>query len=123
MSSKTILVVDDEPDMLASLYSRLKGCGYHVITADNGREGIQLASMGNPNLIITDIKMPGMNGHEMISEIRQTSSAKNIPVIFLTAHPDFADMKRVIQNERDRYIAKPVDQDLLLCTVEALMNS
>ena len=67
--------------------------------------------------------MPGMDGHQMISEIRESSAVKDIPVIFLTAHPDFADMKKVVQNEQDRYIAKPVDQDILLCTVKTLVES
>jgi DNA-binding response OmpR family regulator len=82
---KTILVVDDEQDILDLVVYNLEQEGYKTISADDGEEAIQKAVAAAPDLIILDIMLPGKDGLEVLREIRKHPNAQNIPVIFLTA--------------------------------------
>ncbi|MBN1787684.1 MAG: response regulator [Sedimentisphaerales bacterium] len=81
----TILVVDDEPDILSTIKTRLQGSNYNVITASNGHEGLDVATKQKPDLILLDNHMPKMTGLEMLSIIRENPDLKNTPVIMVTA--------------------------------------
>lgn len=82
---KKILVVDDDKDLRYLLKTNLGESGYHVITAENGEEGLQKAKEVVPDLILLDIQMPGKDGGEVSAELKKDPKTKNIPIIFLTA--------------------------------------
>ena len=121
MAGNKILIVDDEPDILQALSMRLEAAGYEVITAENGYKAINAVSTESPDLIICDIAMPGMDGHEVARKIRRSPATAAIPIIFLTARTELEEMKIAFEQKVDRYITKPVDAELLLMSIMALL--
>ncbi len=120
--SKKILLVDDEPDILQALTMRLEAAGYEIITANNGYDATNLASKESPDLIICDIGMPKMDGHEVAKKIKRSPATAHIPMIFLTARTELEEMKIAGEEKVDRYITKPVDPQLLLMSIMALLE-
>ena len=84
MDKKKILIVDDERDVLFILEGELAARGYSIIIADNGNDAVSLAKSENPDLIILDLWMPGMDGPEVDAKLKEDPATKDIPVIFLT---------------------------------------
>lgn len=121
MAGNKILIVDDEPDILQALSMRLESAGYEVITAENGYSATYIISTESPDLIICDIAMPGMDGHEVARRIRISPDTADIPIIFLTARTELEEMKIAFEQKVDRYITKPVDPELLLMSIMALL--
>lgn len=119
-----ILLVDDEPDVILTLEFLLKSEGFSVFKAENGPDGLTLAVAEKPNLIILDIKMPGMNGHEVAQLIRENENLKNIPIIFLTAVSQVVDSTYGIKTEvlADRYISKPYDVEQFLKIIKEILK-
>ena len=112
-----ILVVDDEERILNFLNSKLKASGYEVLTARDGREGLEQAQAQEPDLIILDLLMPRMDGMEMLKELRSFSS---VPVIILTAKGADADRIKGLQLGADDYLPKPFNPDELVARIEAI---
>ncbi len=88
--SRIILIVDDEPDILFVLEVILRSAGYRVIEANHGASALEVLSELVPDLIITDLMMPVMDGHELIARVREDPVTTSIPVIVLTAYPGVA---------------------------------
>ncbi len=112
---KKILVIDDDPDVLEVLGTRLSVAGYRVIKAQSGKEGIDKAKEEPPHLIILDILMPDMGGEEVAEILRTDPATKDTPVIFLTC----LYTKRDEQIEghkvgKNMFVAKPYDSQELL---------
>jgi len=118
-----ILCVEDEDMLLRDLREELEDENYEVLTAKNGHAALELLQNEKPDLIISDMMMPKMDGPAMLTHIRQSRPSLNdVPVIFLTAKATRDDL---IQGKRlgaDDYLTKPVDYDLLLATVEASLG-
>ena len=104
-----ILIVDDEPDCISIIQCRLEWCHYDVITANNGKEGLEKASQEKPDLILLDTNMPEMNGYEMLERIRKDNVLKGTPVIMVTALCDAKDVDRASSFGISDYVTKPVD--------------
>ncbi|MDD5729819.1 MAG: response regulator [Candidatus Omnitrophica bacterium] len=108
MAGNKILVIDDEPNIVKVVESRLKANGYEIISASNGKDGLQKAKEAKPDLILLDISMPEMNGHEVLKKLREDEITKSIPVIMLTGKTETED---VVKSVRDGgaldYILKP----------------
>lgn len=104
-----ILVVDDEPDYISTIESRLEWCGYEVITAANGEEGLEKALDEKPDLILLDTNMPVMNGHEMLHRLRSNPNLKDIPTIMVTALCEAQDIEIASSHGITDYVAKPFD--------------
>jgi CheY-like chemotaxis protein len=104
-----ILVVDDEPDYVSTVECRLGWCGYKVITAANGKEGLEKAESERPDLILLDTSMPVMNGHEMLERLRKSPELKDIPVIMTTALCDVEHISTASSYGIAGYVAKPFD--------------
>jgi len=85
VAEKTILVVDDEKDLLDLIEYNLKKEGFNVLKAENGEEGIERAKEFHPDLVLMDIMMPKMDGMEAVEKMRKDDELKSIPIIFLTA--------------------------------------
>jgi DNA-binding response OmpR family regulator len=117
MKKFRILVVDDEARIVDFLRSKLKASGYEVLTASNGREGMEQAQAQEPDLIVLDLIMPGMDGLEMLRELRGYST---VPVVILTARDADADRVKGLQLGADDYLPKPFNPDELVARIEAI---
>lgn len=115
----TILVCDDEEDIVNALKIYLAADGYRVITAKNGRDALDLVRTEDVNLILLDIMMPVMNGIDMLSELRLEY---NIPVIFITAKGEDADKIFGLDTGADDYITKPFNPAELKARVRSQLR-
>ncbi|MBM3393708.1 MAG: response regulator [Betaproteobacteria bacterium] len=119
-----ILVVDDDQDLLRLLAIRLQASGYEVSTAETGERALAQLAVASPHLVITDMRMPGMDGMALFEAIRKRNPA--LPVIILTAHGTIPDAVEAVQRGVFGYLTKPFDGKLLLRKTEqalALNNS
>jgi len=118
-----ILVVDDNPDKLMLLEAALKLAGYHVNTATDGEEALAVVASFTPDLIITDVMMPRMNGYELAEKIRSNPRTRFIPVIMQTAAGRGSeDSLRASEVGALGYITDPTDIDLLLARTRTLLE-
>ena len=122
MPDAQILVVDDEPDILSILVYHLSREGYRVTTAVNGQGALTTANAEQPDLIILDLMLPGMNGYEVLQRLRNAHRTKSIPVILLTARREEEERVRGFEVGADDYITKPFSARELTLRVEALMR-
>jgi DNA-binding response OmpR family regulator len=111
---KTILVIEDDENLLKNISTVLELYGFTVLKANSGSAGVQQAITNQPNLIICDVMMESMNGFEVIAQIRSNSVTNTIPFIFLTAWADVTDKLKGIQAGAQAYLTKPfVAKDLV----------
>lgn len=122
MSKQTILVVDDEQDLLDLIEYNLKKEGYDVLKAENGVEGIKVAKEYRPNLVLLDIMMPKMGGIETCEQMRADPDLKHIPIIFLTARSDEKTEIEGLDKGADDFITKPISTTKLLSRINAVMR-
>jgi len=118
----TILVVDDEQDILELLRYNLNKEGYRVLTAPNGREALRLLDK-HPDLVLLDVMMPEMDGWEVCKAIRRSPETSMIPVIFLTARESEVDEVLGLELGADDYIAKPVRVRTLIARVKKALRA
>ena len=104
-----ILFVDDEADLVSTVECRLKWADFDVVTALNGKEGLDKAETEKPNLILLDTNMPVMNGYEMLEQLRKNPQLKDIPVIMLTAMCEAQDITKASSYNIADYVTKPFD--------------
>ena len=122
MASKTrILLVDDEASVLKVVKRRLETVGYDVSTAMDGQEGLQKAVTEKPDLIITDIMMPVMDGYTMVTKLRAEPTCARIPVIVLSAKDQMKDLFLFKGIKDCDYIVKPFISEELLTHIEKLL--
>lgn len=117
----TVLVVDDHSDLRSYVANVLRHRGYHVETADNGANGLNIAAKIRPQLIITDLMMPQVSGLEMIQRIRLDPQLQGTPVILLTAKGDDDTRLEGVEQGADAYISKPFRERELLAEVRNLL--
>ncbi|MFA5554297.1 MAG: response regulator [Phycisphaerae bacterium] len=119
-----ILVVDDEVDIVSTIQYRLKSCNFTVITANNGKDGLETAIKEKPDIILLDINMPIMSGHEMLERLRNDPTIKDTPVIMLTAYSDTRDVSKAAGLGINDYVTKPFDfAELMDKITNALENT
>lgn len=121
-NKQKILLVDDEQDVLEFLGYNLKKEGYNVITANNGRDAVSIASRENPHLIVMDVMMPELDGIEACREIREIPSLKNTIIIFLTARGEDYSQIAGFDAGADDYVNKPVKPRVLISRIKALLR-
>lgn len=114
-----IILVDDDRNILTSVSMALEAEGYNVQTYNDGESGLKGIEENTPSLVVLDIKMPRMDGIEVLTKLRETS---NIPVIFLTSKDDEIDEAIGLRMGADDYITKPFSQRLLLERIKALLR-
>ena len=122
MSTKKILVVDDESDILDFLSFNLELAKYFVKVASNGHEGIQIAKEFQPDLILLDMMMPEMDGIETCEKIRETEGLKDVVIAFLTARGEDYSQIAGFDAGADDYILKPIKPKVLVSRVKALLK-
>ncbi|MDP4284804.1 MAG: response regulator [Bacteroidota bacterium] len=120
--ARTILIADDEPDILEIISFNLQSQGYHSICANNGIEAIELAKIHKPDLIILDVMMPGKSGFEVCKFLRALPEFENTIIIFLTALNDDSTQIKGLETGGDDYITKPISPKVLISRVNALFR-
>ena len=116
----TILVVDDAPDIQEVLKDRLESLGYRVLTASDGNEGLELLDKQNPHLVLLDIEMPGMNGLEVLTEIRK--KAREITVVMITAYGTIERAVQAMKEGAYDFIPKPFEPDHIALVVNKALE-
>jgi DNA-binding response OmpR family regulator len=118
----TVLVADDDDDVLALVVRRLERDGYTVITARDGAEALRMAQENLPDLAVLDVMMPHLTGYEVTRQLRLETATERIPVILLTARVQEADVKRGFSVGADDYIKKPFSPQELRSRVQAVLG-
>lgn len=117
---KTVLVIEDNLEIRENTAEILELAGFQVITAENGTEGLSIASSKNPDLVLCDIMMPGIDGYQVIKEIRENPITARIPFIYVTASAEKADVKIAMDLGADGYVRKPFDIADLMEAIEGV---
>ena len=116
---KTILIADDEPDILEIISYNLRNEGYETITAKDGNEALQKASVHKPDLIILDIMLPDGNGVDICTEIKSNEATRHIPVLLMSANINNA--LKFNESAAEGFISKPFNIDDLLEKVQHIV--
>jgi DNA-binding NarL/FixJ family response regulator len=124
MQRKTerLLVVDDEPNLLRAVEACLQAEGYEVLAARSAKEALVQMATYTPDLIVTDIRMPGMDGFEFARHLHQTPATSLIPVMFLTAKGEMNDRVKGFRSGVDAYLTKPFEPEELLAAIEGILR-
>lgn len=120
--TRQILIVEDDASIRESLIDLLEAEDYHVLVAENGTVGLQLARGHLPDLIICDIMMPDLDGYSVLSELQNAPATSTIPFIFLTAKADRIDQRRGMGLGADDYLTKPFTRTDILQAIEARLS-
>jgi len=108
---KTVLFVDDEPMWLEAIRLSLKGGEFKIITAEGGETALKKLHQKMPDLIMSDVRMPYMNGFDLFLKVKDDPKLKNIPYVFMSSIDDFDAKRTAKELGADGYIEKPFDSD------------
>lgn len=120
--STTLLLIDDDPNLILLVQDYLEFRGYQIITANNGAEGLKALETDVPDLIICDVMMPEMDGYTFIQNIRKDPKTSWIPVIFLSAKSQIQDRIQGLNQGADVYLVKPFEPEELVAQVESSLS-
>ncbi len=109
MSNETILLVEDSPLNRRLIEAILKPRGYRVLVAEDGQQGIDLATAELPSLILMDVQLPGVSGYDATRILKSRPETSHIPIVALTAHAMTDERDRAVAAGCDGYIVKPID--------------
>lgn len=124
---KLILLVDDDPDFVEAVRVIVENGGYDVEVAYDGQEGLEAVAERKPDLIVLDVMMPVMNGHEACAKLKGGDDTKEIPVILLTAVADRVTTstythRDMLESEAEDYMPKPVEPNELLERIKSWLS-
>lgn len=119
---KRLLVVDDDPGLLRAVAETLRAEGYEVTTARRGADALVSIAESLPDLIVSDIRMPGMDGYELVRNLRASPRTKLIPIVFLTAKDETTDRIAGFRSGVDAYLTKPFEPDELVAVVANILK-
>lgn len=119
---KKVLICDDDPVILRLLQVNLELEGYDPLLAHHGEEALEVATAEDPDLVILDIMMPHMDGYETCRRLKSSNKTRDIPIIFLSARTEKADLERARQQGVADYLTKPFDPAELLAVVGRLVR-
>lgn len=122
MSKEKILVIEDEEDILAMVHFNLVRAGFRVECALCGEEGFQKARDYQPDLILLDLMLPGIDGLEVCRRLRKSPDTKSCPIIMLTAKSEEEDIVQGLETGADDYLPKPFSPQVLLARVRAILR-
>jgi len=120
MHNKTVLIVDDDTTLLNALEFNLLQAGYSVLTARDGHSAFNIALKEHPDIIISEVAVPVMDGIELCRKIKEMDDFKNVPFIFLTTHGRAEEKVKGFRAGADEYMVKPFDIEELMVRIEAL---
>jgi phosphate regulon transcriptional regulator PhoB len=122
MTTKKILIVDDEPDIVELISYNLKKEGFHISTAQDGEEALTKVRTGHLDLIILDLMLPGIHGIELCRILRNNPKTAHVPIIMLTAKGEESDKVRGLETGADDYMTKPFSPKELIARVKAILR-
>ena len=120
--SKRLLVVDDEPNLLVAVGACLRGEGFDVVTARSGAEALVRVAETVPDLIVSDVRMPGMDGYQLARQLRSSPRTALTPVVFLTAKDETSDRIEGFRAGVDAYLTKPFEPDELVAVIRSILE-
>mgnify|MGYP000090661012 CR=1 FL=1 len=122
--NKRLLLIDDDPNLILLVKDYLEFRGYEVITAENGREAIQILDLETPHIdmIICDVMMPEMDGYALVQHVRENPRTNWIPVLFLSAKGQSQDRVKGLNTGADVYMVKPFEPEELVAQVESSLK-
>ena len=118
---KTILFIEDEEELLGTVGTLLRETGYNVISVLGAEDALEKLKEGTPDLILADIKLPGIDGFDFFKRVRADESLKRIPFVFLTAYNDLKASVEAKKQGAQEYITKPFDVEFLLARIKQLL--
>ena len=118
-----ILVVDDYPALVTIIRHKLLQQGYEVLTAQNGQDALELVETEFPDLVISDVEMPLVDGYELCRRIKETPKLRSIPVILVTSRIEAGSLMKGIEAGADNYLTKPYDDATLFSKVSELLSN
>ncbi|RNC84726.1 MAG: adenylate/guanylate cyclase domain-containing response regulator [Balneola sp.] len=118
-----ILVVDDYPALVTIIRHKLIQKGYDVITAQNGKDALEIVETEYPDIVISDVEMPLMDGYELCSSIKTNPKLQSIPVILVTSRIEATSLMKGIEAGADNYLTKPYDDDTLFSKISELLSN
>lgn len=121
--SQKILIVEDEPNIVVPLQFLLEQNGYQISVADNGEDALDIVSEVEPDLILLDIMLPGIDGYEVCENIRQNEDTKHTKIIFLSALGREIDIVKGMALDADAYIVKPFSILEIIDKVKELLEA
>ncbi len=119
---KRLLLIDDDPNLILLVKDYLEFRGYDVITAENGREALEVLANDIPNMIICDVMMPEMDGYTFVKQVREDERTSLIPVLFLSAKGQSQDRIKGLNTGADIYMVKPFEPEELVAQVESTLR-
>lgn len=119
---KRLLLIDDDPNLILLVKDYLEFRGYEVITAENGREALEVLEQEIPDMIICDVMMPEMDGYAFVNQVRQDERTSWIPILFLSAKGQSGDKIKGLNIGADVYMVKPFEPEELVAQVEASLK-
>lgn len=119
---KRLLLIDDDPNLILLVKDYLEFRGYEVITAENGREALEVLEQEIPDMIICDVMMPEMDGYAFVNQVRQEERTSWIPILFLSAKGQSQDKIKGLNIGADVYMVKPFEPEELVAQVEASLK-
>jgi CheY-like chemotaxis protein len=117
-----ILIAEDEPDIRELIVLTLQFGGYDVVSTKDGVEAVEVAQRGNFDLILMDVRMPRMTGYEACRRLRDNVTTRHIPVVFLSAKGQEAEVQAGLEAGANQYILKPFAPDMLTRKIEEILN-
>ena len=120
--SKRLLVVDDEPNLLVAVGACLRGEGFDVVTARSGAEALVRVAESVPDLVVSDMRMPGMDGYQLARQLRASPRTALTPVVFLTAKDETTDRIEGFRTGVDAYLTKPFEPDELVAVIRGILD-
>jgi len=118
---KRLLVVDDEPNLLRAVEAVLRGENFEITTARSGREALVAVAQSLPDLIVSDVRMPGMDGFQLARKLRASTHSALVPIVFLTAKDETEDRIEGFESGVDVYLTKPFEPDELVAVIKSVL--
>jgi DNA-binding NarL/FixJ family response regulator len=119
---KRLLLIDDDPNLILLVKDYLEFRGYEVVTAENGREALEVLENDIPDMIICDVMMPEMDGYSLVKHVREDARTSWIPVLFLSAKGQSQDRVKGLNTGADVYMVKPFEPEELVAQVESSLK-
>jgi DNA-binding NarL/FixJ family response regulator len=121
-SHRRLLLIDDDPNLILLVKDYLEFRGYEVVTAENGREALEILEQDLPDMIICDVMMPEMDGYSFVKHVREDARTSWIPVLFLSAKGQSQDRVKGLNIGADVYMVKPFEPEELVAQVESSLK-
>jgi two-component system phosphate regulon response regulator PhoB len=122
MAHETILVIEDEEDILELIRYNLEREGYRVVCAESGEKGLEIARRQRPDLLLLDLMLPGLDGLEVCKRLKTDSSIATLPIVMVTARGEEADVVTGLELGAEDYVTKPFSPRVLVARVRAVLR-